>query len=55
MVRRSDEGEAQRRRWTFYEAIMIDRQELGVKTGKGFYTYPNPEYQRADFLKGESD
>ncbi|MCX5906297.1 MAG: 3-hydroxyacyl-CoA dehydrogenase NAD-binding domain-containing protein [Deltaproteobacteria bacterium] len=34
---------------------MIDRQELGVKTGKGFYTYPNPEYQRANFLKGESD
>ncbi len=22
-VRRNDEGEAQRRRWTFYEAIMI--------------------------------
>ena len=24
MVRRSGEGEAQRRRWTFYEAILID-------------------------------
>jgi len=24
---------------------MIDRNELGVKTGKGFYTYPNPEYK----------
>jgi 3-hydroxybutyryl-CoA dehydrogenase len=30
---------------------MIDRKELGVKTGKGFYTYPNPEYARPDFLK----
>jgi len=29
---------------------MIDRKELGVKTGKGFYTYPNPEYCRPDFL-----
>jgi 3-hydroxybutyryl-CoA dehydrogenase len=30
----------------------IDRKELGVKTGKGFYTYPNPEFGRPDFLKG---
>jgi 3-hydroxybutyryl-CoA dehydrogenase len=29
---------------------MIDRNELGVKTGKGFYTYPNPEYKNPDFL-----
>jgi 3-hydroxyacyl-CoA dehydrogenase len=28
----------------------IKKGELGVKTGKGFYTYPNPEYQQADFL-----
>jgi 3-hydroxybutyryl-CoA dehydrogenase len=31
---------------------MIERNELGVKSGKGFYTYPNPEYARPDFLKG---
>jgi 3-hydroxybutyryl-CoA dehydrogenase len=31
---------------------MIDRKELGVKSGKGFYTYPNPEYANPDFLKG---
>jgi 3-hydroxybutyryl-CoA dehydrogenase len=30
---------------------MVDRKELGVKTGKGFYTYPDPEYSRPDFLK----
>ena len=30
----------------------IERKELGVKTGKGFYTYPNPEYAKPDFLKG---
>jgi len=30
---------------------MIERKELGIKTGKGFYTYPDPEYGRADFLK----
>ena len=34
------------------EALMqkIDRGELGVKTGKGFYSYPDPEYLRDDFL-----
>ena len=28
----------------------VDRGELGVKTGRGFYTYPDPEYLRDDFL-----
>ena len=31
---------------------MIDRKELGMKTGKGFYTYPNPDWAKPDFLKG---
>ncbi len=30
----------------------IAKKELGVKTGKGFYTYPNPEYAKPDFMKG---
>jgi len=29
----------------------IERGELGVKSGKGFYTYPNPVYLSPDFLK----
>jgi 3-hydroxybutyryl-CoA dehydrogenase len=28
----------------------IDRGELGVKSGKGFYAYPDPEFARGDFL-----
>jgi len=28
----------------------VDRGELGYKTGKGFYTYPAPEYTQPDFL-----
>lgn len=28
----------------------IEAGELGVKTGRGFYTYPDPEYGRNDFL-----
>ncbi len=30
---------------------MVDRNELGVKTGQGFYTYPDPEYKKPEFLK----
>ena len=29
----------------------IEKGELGVKTGKGFYGYPNPAYQDPAFLK----
>ncbi len=31
---------------------MVHRKELGVKTNKGFYTYPDPEYRKPDFIKG---
>lgn len=33
---------------------MIARGELGMKTGKGFYTYPNSAFQSLGWLKGES-
>ena len=33
----------------------IEKGELGVKTGKGFYTYPNPSWQSPQFLKTTSD
>lgn len=28
----------------------IDRGELGVKSGRGFYTYPDPEFAKPEFL-----
>jgi enoyl-CoA hydratase/3-hydroxyacyl-CoA dehydrogenase len=34
---------------------MIDRGELGMKSGRGFYEYPEPQYQQADFLAQNSN
>jgi len=32
---------------------MVERGELGVKTGKGFYSYPNPEFALENFISGK--
>jgi 3-hydroxybutyryl-CoA dehydrogenase len=37
----------------FIKREYVDKGWLGVKTGRGFYTYPNPAYQDPDFLKGK--
>lgn len=29
----------------------LDKNKLGVVTGEGFYSYPNPAYRKEDFLK----
>ena len=33
----------------------VSRGELGKKSGAGFYTYPDPAYARADFLRSTGD
>ena len=33
----------------------VARGDLGMKTGRGFYTYPNPTWAQADFLKPGSE
>jgi len=38
-----------RRNANFLKAY-VDRGELGVKSGKGFYEYPNPAFERPDFF-----
>ena len=34
----------------FFKA-KVDANELGRKTGQGFYTYPNPAYEQIDFVE----
>ncbi len=33
----------------------IERGELGIKTGKGFYIYPNPAFQNPSWLRGNTE
>ena len=33
----------------------IDKGWLGLKSGRGFYTYPNPAWSRPGFIGGESE
>ena len=33
----------------------IEKGELGIKTSKGFYTYPNPAFQAPGWLKGDEE
>lgn len=39
----------------WFKQEYIDKGRLGVKSGRGFYTYPDPAYARPGFLTGESD
>ena len=34
---------------------MVERGELGVKSGKGFYTYPSPAFERDGWLTASDD
>lgn len=37
-----------------FKAKYIDKGWLGVKSGRGFYTYPDPAYARPGFLTGDA-
>jgi 3-hydroxybutyryl-CoA dehydrogenase len=38
-----------------FKQLYIDKGWLGVKSGRGFYTYPDPEYLRPGFLGGDPE
>lgn len=58
VIQEGAKEQAKRRNRADWERIVkflepfIERGDLGVKTKKGFYTYPNPEFETSDFLKG---
>ncbi|MGA1755787.1 MAG: 3-hydroxyacyl-CoA dehydrogenase NAD-binding domain-containing protein [Ilumatobacteraceae bacterium] len=45
--------EAVRKRVEPFLTEMVDAGRLGQKSGSGFYTYPQPAYQQADFADAE--
>jgi 3-hydroxybutyryl-CoA dehydrogenase len=45
-------GDTKRRANAAYLKTYVDKGELGVKTGKGFYAYPEPDFLRPEFLEG---
>jgi 3-hydroxyacyl-CoA dehydrogenase len=45
-------GDAQLKKNAEYlKAHFLDKKNLGVKTGEGFYKYPNPAFAEPDFLR----
>jgi len=36
--------------YEYLKTSFVDKGHLGIKTGQGFYKYPNPEYENPDFI-----
>jgi 3-hydroxybutyryl-CoA dehydrogenase len=47
-------GDEQLRANAAFLKAYVDRGEVGIKTGKGFYSYPDPAYARPDFIERAS-
>ncbi len=44
-----------KRNAAFLKEHFVDRGRLGVKTGEGFYSYPDPAFAREDFVAGSEE
>lgn len=47
------QDQATQEQMTAFLRPYIERGDLGVKTGKGFYRYPDPAFRKPDFLSGD--
>ena len=48
---KADAGDEEKKRVVDYlKTNFIDQNKLGISTGEGFYTYPNPAFKDKDFL-----
>ena len=45
-------NDPQKKRNAAFIKQYVDRGQLGVKTGRGFYSYPDPRYRKPDFIAG---
>ncbi len=43
--------QADLKRADYYKKNFVDKNKLGIKTGQGFYKYPNPAWENPNFLK----
>ncbi len=56
-----EDGSMHEQKRSITEGILVDmkqyinRGDLGLKSGKGFYSYPDPEFNEPDFLKGVTE
>jgi 3-hydroxybutyryl-CoA dehydrogenase len=46
-------GDARLRANADFVKAFVDRGQLGVKSGRGFYAYPDPSYQQPGFVEGD--
>ena len=45
------QDEQVRRNAQYIKTHFLDQDKLGVKTGEGYYQYPNPAFEGEDFLE----
>lgn len=53
MAQNGDPNAEKRAAWL--KANYLDKNKLGIETGEGFYSYPNPAYSDPSFLKPNRD